>query len=334
MPTNYTTTNPGADSRSLSPSQRDLLLKVFAGEVHATYTTKKVLAPYLYIREARGVKSLQFPAIGKVSANYHQPGEELTGQTVKHGERTITIDDLLTSDVFVANFEEMITHYEVRGEYSRQMGIALADAYERKAFALALNACLNPNDVRYRPAIDEMDTSDHIRMGSDPTPAQFVDSVFEAVTKLEEKNVPEMGRALITTPRMKNALIQSGEILNEDYGNAGNGSQAMATLKRVAGLPVITSNNLRINNQGSVTREGSIVTDFDVDASGGTGSDCNALGLVLQKGALGVAEVAGVSVEDDYMVNRQGTLMVAKQANGMGIIRPEGLVLLDGTDAP
>lgn len=333
MVTNYTTTVPGANSRLGTPSQRDLLLKRFAGEVHATYNVKNILAPYLYVREAKGTKSLQFPAIGKVNAQYHQPGEELTGQSVKHGERTITIDDLLVSDIFVSNFEEMINHFEVRSQYTTEMGIALANAYERKAFALAINACLQPDDPRFRPQIDEMDKPDRLYAGANFTPAQFIDQVFEAQTRLSEKNVPEMGRVLVVPPRIKNTLIQSGEILNRDYGN-DNGSQAAGTLRQIAGLPVIESNNLRINNQGNVKREGVTVTDFNVDASGGNGADCNAVGLILQRGALGVAEVAGVSVESDYMVNRQGTLMVAKRANGMGLLRGEGLALIDGSDDP
>jgi hypothetical protein len=47
------------------------------------------------------------------------------GGTIRHGERIITIDDLLVSPSFIANIDEAMNHYDVRSIYSGEIGEAL-----------------------------------------------------------------------------------------------------------------------------------------------------------------------------------------------------------------
>lgn len=301
------------DSASGSPAQRDLNLTLFSGEVLSTFLTKTIMRDLIRSRTISGSTSYQFPAIGGVSAEYHQPGQRIKGQAVDHGATTITVDDLLVSSVFVANYEEMISHFEVRSEYTRQMGDALAQAYDRKAFALALKAL---EDGATGP-ISEMGAGSNVQIGNSPTNKEFIDAVFAIQQSLDENNIPEEDRVLITNPARYYGLIQGGEILNRDYGNV-NGSQSEGEVLKVAGLPIRVSNNLSINNTNSVKRAGSVLTDYDVDA---TLYD----GLVIQKQALAAVHLQDIASESEYQMDRQGTLMLSKMANGMGVPRPECL---------
>ena len=77
---------------------------------------------------------------GTVQANYHTAGNEITGQAIKHNEKVINIDDMLLADVFVAEVEELKNHYDVRAEYSKEMGQALANKVDKHLLSLAILA--------------------------------------------------------------------------------------------------------------------------------------------------------------------------------------------------
>lgn len=313
-----TVSNPTHDSAALTPAQRQLALLKFSGEVMGTFNRNVVIKNFIRTKTIKGGKGYQFPAIGKVEADYHQPGERLLGQAVNHGTTTINIDDVLLTTVQVSEFEEMLLDWEVRGEYSRQMGEALAQRFDRKGLAMALKACY---DGATGP-IAEMGAAAKIDIGLTPTPADFIAGVFAAQQDLDENDIPSGDRVLIVTPQTYYSLVQDGSILNQDYGNDGNGSQASGQVLKVAGLPIVVSNNLALNHVNAVERAGSVLTDFDADAR-------TARGLILQRQALGCVELMGVKTESEYLIETQSTLMVAKMANGMGVLRPECLRLID-----
>ncbi len=82
-----------------------LFLKVFAGEVMASFEKDTVFKDRTMSRSISSGKSAQFPVVGRNSAAYHTPGAEIVGTQQLHNERVITIDDLLVSSVFISNLE-------------------------------------------------------------------------------------------------------------------------------------------------------------------------------------------------------------------------------------
>ena len=55
-------------------------------------------------------------------------------------EKTIVMDDLLISSALY-NLDETLAHYSLRGEISKKIGHALAEAYDKKVFrTIALSA--------------------------------------------------------------------------------------------------------------------------------------------------------------------------------------------------
>lgn len=322
--TNFTTVSPGSNTAlGGSATQRDLFLKKFSGEVLATFNTKVVAKPYIRIRNVSGQKSAQFPAIGKATASFHQPGEEIDGQAIAHGEKIINIDDLLVSAVFVSNFLEAMTHFETRGEYSRQMGDALAQHYDQKVFATAVKACA---DGATGP-VAGMGAATRDAIGASPTIQNFVDAVYDAQAALDARDVPENDRVIFVDPATYYDLVNDGRFLNRDFGNT-NGSQSNADIMKIAGLPIIKTNNLAKDwsqggtNDLDVVRAGSQVTDYDVDST-------STKALILQRQALGAVHLMDVSSESEYSVRHQGDLLVSKMANGMDVLRPECLHLID-----
>ncbi|WPJ52307.1 major capsid protein [Klebsiella phage RCIP0048] len=84
-----------------------LFLKVFGGEVLTAFARTSVTSNRHMQRQISSGKSAQFPVIGRTKAAYLQPGESLDDKRkdIKHTEKTINIDGLLTADVLIYDIE-------------------------------------------------------------------------------------------------------------------------------------------------------------------------------------------------------------------------------------
>ena len=68
-----------------------LFLKLFSGEVLAAFAKQNKMLPMTSVRSISQGKSAQFPVFGRAaSAEYHTPGNEITGQVIQQNEKIIT----------------------------------------------------------------------------------------------------------------------------------------------------------------------------------------------------------------------------------------------------
>lgn len=307
---NATVSRPGQINKS--GDAKALFLKVFAGEVLTAYETARVASRYVRERRISHGKSAQFPVMGKASGGYHTPGTEIVGRTVAHNEVVITIDDLLLSDTFIANIDEAMNHYEVRSEYSSQMGIFLANTEDKHLLQLAVLAARASARITGESG-GSVITSATSKTDSDA----LITAIFQAAQILDEKDVPADDRVVFLKPAQYYLLAQNTKVLNKDWGGAGVYSDGKVL--RIAGIEIVKTNNLPTANPGTGT----------VDAGTGDkyiGNFNNTTGVVIQRGALGTVNLLDLAMESEYDIRRQGTLMVAKYAKGHGILAPQAAV--------
>lgn len=301
---------------NLSGDTSALFLKVFSGEVMSTFAAKTVMKEKTRIRSIKNGKSAQFPAIGKTNAEYHTPGNEILGNAIKHDEKVITIDDLLIANTFISNIDEAKNHYEVRSEYSRQMGDALAQTYDRNLLSMAVKAARDPSGLGAGVADQGNASSENI--GATPTTAQIVTAIYDAAAVMDTRNVPETDRFVIVSPAVYYALVQEDKLINRDFGE--NGSYSKGAVFNVAGMTIVKSNNLAVDHT-TATAYPDFASKYAVSAT-----DTSA--LIIQKQALGTVQLMGLATEMEYDIRRQGTLAVSKMAVGHGVLRPECIIEL------
>ena len=293
-----------------------LFLKVFSGEVMSTFNANTVMKEKTRIRSIQNGKSAQFPAIGKTVAEYHTAGAEILGNNIEHGEKVITIDDLLISNTFIANIDEAKNHYEVRSEYSKQMGQALAQTYDRNLLSMAVKAARDPSGLG--AGVAGQGNAASVSIGATPTTAQIVTAVYDAAATLDTANVPETERFVLVDPATYYALVQEDKLINRDFGQ--NGSYSDGTIMRVAGMQIVKSNNLAVDHTTS-TAYPDFNSKYAVAAT-----DTKA--LIIQRQAMGTVQLMDMATEMEYDIRRQGTLAVSKMAVGHGVLRPECIIEL------
>lgn len=348
---------------NLAGGTDDLFLKVFSGEIIASFEEANLMLPLTKVRTISSGKVASFAVTGVASAGYHTPGESVltTGASTgylgasaatfatgtatdtgsakylsqfKHNEKLIYIDDVLLSSVFVADIDELKNHYDVRSTYSKEIGRALAYTADKNLIRTVIAAARKTTD-RYGVASGtstqylgaQIDVSD--ASASDNASEELIAALFSAAQKMDEKNVPMDNRYAILTPANYYKLVNGDGAkiaINKDYG--GNGNIAKGQIVEIAGITVMKSNHIPTANESSTqsTLHGAagIKNDLSGEATGYSGLNYSTTqGIVFHTDGVGTVKLMDLAVESEYIMERLGTLMLAKYAMGHGILREE-----------
>jgi hypothetical protein len=312
-----------------------LWLKVFSGEVLTAFETVVKLRGKIRERVLTGAKSAQFPATFKAKASYHTPGAEILGQKIKHNEVTIALDDLLISDVFIADIDEVKNHYDVRAPYSTELGNSLALFYDRTLAQVILSAARDTTPLftgdGAGSSIVEADVSGTADF--DASGADMIDAIALAKQAMDERDVPVDTMAVhgMVKPAQWYLMARSDKNVNQDYGGQGSVTRDVLTL--VSDVQVIKSNaplfGKDVTPYDAGTNADGLVGAPDTDAyalpdeypTKYHGDNTNTRGIVWVEPAAAVLTAKGVQLESAWDIRRQGTLMVAKMLFGAGKLR-------------
>ena len=291
--------------------QQALFLKMFSGEVIMNFEKTTVALDKHTVRTLKSGKSAQFPLIGRMAdAEYHTPGEEIKGQDILQNERTINIDQLLISHVFLADIDEAMSHFEVRSKYSARMGAALALTFDnhvmREITLASMGSSLVSEDDGYQ--ITDADFNN----GTEATRLQkWIDSLFLVAGNFDDKYVPGKRWCLLKPEDyyffVKSVATNGISAIHRDYG--GQGSFADGTILNIAGMELVKAPTLpTVQYTGEA--------DHNVD--------CRFMkALCFTEDAVGTVKLLDISMQSQWDIRRQGTLMVARYAMGHAILQPE-----------
>ena len=346
--------------------RRALYLKLFSGEMFKGFQNNAIARDLVMKRTLKNGKSLQFIFTGRTSAEYHTPGNNILGNSdgaPPVAEKTITVDDLLISSAFVYELDEVLAHYELRGEISKKIGYALAEKYDRKIFRAITKAARLASPITKSNFVEPGGTQ--VRVGTTTNASDaysatnLVNAFYDAAAALDEKGVSSEGRVGVLNPRQYYELIQQvGEngLVNRD--EQGTSRQKGNGIVEIAGIKIYKSMNIPFfSNYGTKFGSGS-ATNPGVTDPGNTGSFvgealaderagstatktvntygnstefANSCGLIFQKEAAGCVEAIGPQVQitsGDVSVIYQGDVILGRLAMGADSLNPAAAVEL------
>ena len=366
--------NKGTPDATTTAHRRALYLKLFSGELFKGFQRNTIARDLITKRTLKNGKSLQFIFTGRTNSEYHVPGQNILGNTdgaPPVAQKTIECDDLLISSAFVYELDEVLSHYDLRGEISRKIGYALAENYDRRIFRAVTKAARQASPIQKSNFVEPGGTQ--IRVGTSDSGInaydsdKLVDAFYDAAAALDEKGVSTEGRVGVLNPRQYYELIQkvgdSGLINRDEQGEArqrGNG------IVEIAGIKIYKSMNIPFfgrfgTKYGAASATAPGVTDPGntgdfvspdmgnqaESASGapdgqrtvndyGEGSKFdNSCGLIFQKEAVGCVEAIGPQVQvtsGDVSVIYQGDVILGRLAMGAAPLNPAAAVeLVAGT---
>lgn len=325
-----TPTRLGNPNLAAPGSEYDLFLTKYAGEVLAVFERMTSARKMFSMRNISNGDSATFPAYSRAVAAYHTAGENILDPSnsllTEFGiaERVINVDQLLQSSTFVDRLDEMLNHWEVRSGFADQMGQALARKEDEQLFQLAVLASRAASTI----TTDGGGTGGSVTStDAEDNSATLIDKIFECAETFDTLDVPKRDRFCALRPAQYYMLIADTaggvtDMVNKDF-TTENGGADEGIVKSVAGIQIINTNSVPFNE---------IVTEDTEARNDYFGTFTTTVGVCFHKTAVGSINMAGLSVESEYMSNYQGTFMIAKMAVGHGILRPESAIeILDTT---
>tara|TARA_R100001198_G_scaffold37884_1_gene20647 strand:- start:633 stop:1757 length:1125 start_codon:yes stop_codon:yes gene_type:complete len=353
---------------NLAGDKRALYLKLFSGEMFKGFQHNTIARDLVMKRTLKNGKSLQFIYTGRMSSEFHTPGNSILGNTdgaPPVAEKTITCDDLLISSAFVYELDETLAHYELRGEISKKIGYALAEKYDRLIFRAVARGARQASPVSATNFVEPGGTQIRVGATANDSDAFNADNLiaafYDAAAAMDEKGVSTDGRCAVLNPRQYYELIQavgSNGLVNRDV--QGSALQSGNGIIEIAGIHIYKSMNIPFlgkygtkyggtTGQVSPGNTGDFVGPALEDASGastginndyGTATEfgSKSCGLIFQKEAAGVVEAIGPQVQvtsGDVSVIYQGDVLLGRMALGADYLNPAAAVeLYVGATAP
>lgn len=315
-----------------------LFLDIYGGEVLAAFEAAVKFKDKVRSRTITEGRSARFPAVYRAVGQYHTPGAEILGQNIPHTEVTLTVDDLLIADAFVAQIDELKNHYDVRGPYSQELGYALALIYDRIVSMSILQAARGPELFTGDGAGSKIIQTD-VAAGANfvTSGADLWHAMGLAVKALDQKDVPIETMPVYGAVMPASWYLMAQDNMNINRDLQGQGSVQANILTSTFGVNVIKSNALLFgqdvtpydagtNANGLVGAPSSNVkfalpaafpAKYQADLSGATAP----VAIVWTEAAAAMLQLLGMQMEVGWDMRRQGHLMVAKMAAGGGPLR-------------
>lgn len=306
--------------------QLALFLKVFSGEVLTAFTRASKVMNNHMIKTIDSGKSTSFPVMGRGKAHYLPAGSNLDDlrEAIPHNEVVINIDGLLTSDVLITDIFEAMNHYDVRGEYAKQLGEALAIAADGATVA-EIAKLVKKNTENITGLGKGIVVEKTITGGASinyETGKAVIDGLLEMKAKWTTQYVPEEERFAYITPEVESAIITSKDAINRDYGAVA--SIVDGNIDKLCGFKIIAVPHLKA---GGADKTGMLGTapeghEFPTDYAG-------ALAVCAHRTAVATVKLKDLQLEHARRPELQADMIIAKNAVGHGGLRPEasGIIL-------
>lgn len=306
--------------------QLALFLKVFSGEVLTAFTRASKVMNNHMIKTIDSGKSTSFPVMGRGKAHYLPAGSNLDDlrEAIPHNEVVINIDGLLTSDVLITDVYEAMNHYDVRGEYAKQLGEALAIAADGATVAeIAKLVKANTENITGlgKGIVVEKTITGGAGINYE-TGKAVIDGLLEMKAKWTTQYVPEEERFAYITPEVESAIIASKDAINRDYGAVA--SIVDGNIDKLCGFKIIAVPHLKA---GGADKTGMLGTapeghEFPTDYAG-------ALAVCAHRTAVATVKLKDLQLEHARRPELQADMLIAKNAVGHGGLRPEasGIIL-------
>ena len=315
------TSNParfGEDQAATS--DRELFLKMFGGEVLGAFNEKTVMRGKHRVQTINAGKSFQFPRIWKASSEYLTAGQEMLGNNIDTSEKVITVDALNVAHVEIYDFDDKMSHFEVRSEFAKQLGEALALSFDKNAMRAVILAARESADGPF-PAGNVIEDSNLIAAPTTQAQKQaWFDAILSANEDLFGKDVPASQQRYMAVPKaVFNAIRYSYDsngnylVANRDFAPSNFGVEGVKEVLEIDGVWVMP---LRTIPNTDERADATVYSDYQAAYDTTTG-------IMWTSDAIGTVELIGVGLETERDVRRQSDFMVARQAVGHGTLRPE-----------
>jgi len=270
------------------------------------------------------MKSASFPVMGRTHAKYLTPGNSLDDQRKKmeNTEKVINIDGLLTADCLITDIDDAMNHFDVRTEYSRQLGEALAQAADCAIINELANTAAKgtdmPENIPTNASLGNPGTGKAFEFATGvetSTSAEYGKKILEGLINARAaftKNwVPTSDRYFLCDPDTYSAILRA--LMPDEANYSALFNPNTGKLQNVCGFEIVETPNFL--NEG-------------VDGKHALNSKYTAAklqGIAFHRSAVGTVKLRDLAMERARRAEYQADQIIAKYSMGHGGLRPEAV---------
>lgn len=251
-------------------------------------------------------KADTFPIIGrKRTASEHTPGEIILGGSIEHNDITVSLDKVLVDSIFLAEIDELMNHFELRGPYARQLAESIGMAYNARIAQLHILA----SRVTTPPYTGGPVPSYYFHANAKTDASKLEEAAFAAAVYHKQNDIS--GAPLqFRLPWAQYFLAARYSGVEGGPVTTGSGDRAAGTIGTMAGIPLKGTNSIPTTNitSGATKYQGNFTTT---------------VGHIGNEMAVATLNRRGLKVVIKEQEDRIGTLLIASRFRGSGILRPE-----------
>lgn len=319
--------SPGLDTNDASAGRLKMFLTQFAGEVLTAYKRKSVTLGRHLERSISSGKSAEFPVMGRKTAAYLAPGKSLDDlrKAEQQTKVKIDIDGLLTSDCLITDLDDAMNHFDLRREYSYQIGEALAMARDGGLLAEIAKMAANSKELLPglgRGGVISRTVDGGLTAESEALGKAIIEELLEIKTKMSNNYVPNDGRICYMLPIARNALIAARDAINKDYGAVGTITDG--EVMRICGFDIVEVPHLTLG--GITGTDGTSAPEGIIQGEGHlfpAAYKDNCAFLCAHRYTVGTLTLKSFALEHARRPEFQADQIIGKYAMGHGGLRPE-----------
>lgn len=246
----------------------------------------------------------------------------MLGNDIDTTEITVTVDGKLVAHTAIYDLDQKMSHFDVTGEFSAELGRALARVWDRNAQRQIILAARAAADGPFPGGTTITDAA--LTASGAIDGEAWIDAIRDANISLFNKDVPEdLPRYMVVNRAVYDAIKYAKDangrylVLSRDLnGASAGGVPGRAESLEIDGVTIMACRTLPNTNE---TADSTVFSKYRANYSTTTG-------ILWIPQAVGVVELMGVSMETERDIRRQEDFMVASMAVGAGTIRAEGAV--------
>lgn len=304
--------------RAAAGDPRALFLTEFGGMVITAYDEIMDYNDLRWVKNIDQGKSDTFPIIGrKRDAAEHTPGELILGGGIESNDIEITLDQMVYDSVFIAEIDKLISHFDVMAPYTQQLGQSLGSLQAKRVATMHILASRKyyvgntPTGVPQGQPLPFYVFDANMR-----TSATVLEtSAFTARQYLLE-NEMSGNEPRLMLPHQQYLLLARNFGVDVFKPEAGGGDRRSAKVSSpIAGFEIKGTNHIpKVNvTTGLAKYQGNFTTT---------------VGHISSKVAVGSLERRAMRIVVKDQEERLGTIAIASQFNGHGVLRPEASIEL------
>lgn len=316
------------DQINSSGTEREILVPILAASVITGFKAKTIMEDKHEVKPITAGASLQINVLGHAKAGFVDYGTDVLVKAngvlseSNSNKVIINLDKALVSAVLVDGQVEEESQTDALSKVAVEMGEAMAVENDRRVMQMAILGARASKFIADKSGYRSFFDGTVLEKGA--TLATSADvlraAIIEATTVLAEHDIDSMSAFCILKPAAFSLLLSDVARIGATW------NQDEFTKRRVLninGLEVHESNLLPTSNISAVTGE--------MNTYAGDFSDT--VGFVGIKSAVAEVRLRGIEFAKDRIPQFMSDLLLAKQKNGYGFLRPEALIELSKASA-